>query len=371
MTNTGQTIERLNSFRREVQEELAARQIVTFNLNQLEIDSDKIHLDGVKLSKNAAKKALSELRVKSSFVNYYKDLVTDDWRMVKDKLKGAMSDKVVYGRKVKDTVDVDTDVIDELYVASPKNLHALEIDAIFNEVIDAVITTHKDISLGELALTKEDKVVVTLIENDREVNVFGNNEDNWKVGRRITWNGVSFNIMPFYERLVCTNGNTSKHFGFKADISGKKFNVERIRKVLEKEVIHESHDTITRMLTDAVEHLKENNISVNEFLHFKNFFNPTEDKDILIKYFDESYLNKSYGCVVDEKPNVWKMTADTGINAYDFFNNLTYIASHPDEVPMQKDERLLLQIKASDLLFKPVLDLEQCAPKVKLLQTAA
>lgn len=367
MTNTGKTIEQLNEFRREVQTELASRQIITFNLNQLEIDSDKIHLEGIKLSKDASKRALGELRVKPSFVNYYKDLVTDDWAMVKEKLKTAMADRVVYGRKVRDKKE-DIDVIDELYVASPKNIHALEIDLIFNEVIDAVITTHKDISLGELALTDDDRVVVTMIENDREIDVFGNNEDNWKVGRRMTWNGITFSVMPFYERLVCENGNTSKQYGFKSDISGKKFNIERIRKVLEKEVVHESHDSISRLLTDSVEHLRGSNVSINEFMNFKKFFHPEDHKEIINKYFDEAYLNKAYGCVVDEKPNVWKMTADAGVNAYDFFNNLTWIASHPDEVKMTKSERLTLQIKASDLLFKSELDLENVAPKVNIFR---
>jgi hypothetical protein len=74
-------------------------------------------------------------------------------------------------------------------------------------------------------------------------------------------------------------------------------------------------------------------------------------------------MNRAYGCIVSEMPDLWKITADSGKNAYDFFNDLTYIASHPDEAVMTNRERMDVQIKASDLLFKKDLDLELVAPK--------
>ncbi len=81
------------------------------------------------------------------------------------------------------------------------------------------------------------------------------------------------------------------------------------------------------------------------------------------KYFDVNTLNKAYGCIVHEMPQQWKETADTGKNAYDFFNDLTYLASHDDDTMTDRD-RVELQIKASDLLFRKKLDLEMLAPKV-------
>ena len=67
--------------------------------------------------------------------------------------------------------------------------------------------------------------------------------------------------------------------------------------------------------------------------------------------------------------NIWKSTADTGKNAYDFFNDLTYIASHPGEIKLEDIKRKELQIKASDLLFKETLDLVKL--KVSLIPWAA
>jgi hypothetical protein len=45
---------------------------------------------------------------------------------------------------------------------------------------------------------------------------------------------------------------------------------------------------------------------------------------------------------------------------------LTWIASHPDKVSVDVEDRLDLQISASNLLFKPSLDLEDIATNVNI-----
>ena len=123
-------------------------------------------------------------------------------------------------------------------------------------------------------------------------------------------------------------------------------------------------DASTPILLEATRHLKKSNVSVQEYLKFRNFFNEEEHGKILDKYFDLSYLNTAYRCDVEGMHAIWKSTADTGKNAYDFFNDLTYIASHPLEITMEEDQRRKLQIVASDLMFKETLDLELLAPKI-------
>jgi len=84
----------------------------------------------------------------------------------------------------------------------------------------------------------------------------------------------------------------------------------------------------------------------------------------MAKFFNETPFYKAYGVNLEEKSKKWKSTANTGINAYDFFNMLTWIASHPEEVKMDKTDRINLQIQSSNLLFKNQLDLEDVATNV-------
>jgi hypothetical protein len=362
MTNTAETIQNLNEFRKDVMTKMQNREVITFQVGAIDIEDEKMTLGGEVFSEAATKKLLSQLRVKNNFMELSKNMHSADWTVVKEKLKKATGGQIVHGRKVNDN---GRTIIDDVYMAAPKTTGILEIDSLFGEVIDSIVGTGKDISLKSCSfLEDKDEVTVTLLEHDNPIDVFSNQSDIWKTGKRIVWNGMTFSVAPFFERLVCSNGNTAPQFGFKANISSNKFNIEKIRKTLEKEITLQS-DTMDAYLIDSVNHLKHYNVSVREYLHFRNFFNEVDHAEILKKWFDDSYLNKAYGQIVQEMPDLWKVTADAGKNAYDFFNDLTYIASHPDEVQMTERERMTLQIKASDLLFKNNLDLELVAPKVK------
>jgi hypothetical protein len=89
-------------------------------------------------------------------------------------------------------------------------------------------------------------------------------------------------------------------------------------------------------------------------------------------------MNKAYGCIATDMPGLWQTTADSGINAFDFFKSLIYAASYPEkatpeakegetveEVTLTPREKYDLEIKAAEILFKKELDLETVAPKPK------
>ena len=362
MTNTAESINELRVFKKEVNDKMLNREIVSFNVNAIDIDKESMTLDGITFSPEATKKVLSRLRVKNNFLGLHKELVPTDWNIIKDKLKQASAGQVIFGRKIEDGT---TKRIDDIYMAAPKAINTLETNAIFEEVVDSLVSSAKDISIKSMQfLEDKDEVSITLLENDFPIDIFSNGTDMWKTGKRIVWNGMTFSIAAFFERLVCSNGNTAPQYGFKANISNNKFNIDRIKKVLEKEITLQSA-TIDAYLIDAANHLKSNNVSVREFLRVKSFFNENDHAEIIKKWFNESALNNAYGCVVSEMPDLWKTSADSGKNAYDFFNDVTYIASHPAEAILTNRERTDLQIKASDILFKKSLDLELIAPKVK------
>lgn len=358
-TNTNETIEKLKKFRLDVNQKLLNREIISFNIGSIDIQDEKMLVNGEELSESAVKKVLSHLRVKNNFLEISKKLAPSDWETVKEKLKSVTFNQIVYARKVTEN---GIKKIDDIYMAAPKSTGILEIDTIFNEVIDSIVNTGKDISLKQLYfLEDKNEVNLTLLEHDKEIDVFGNGTDIWKVGKQIVWNSINFSIAPFFERLVCSNGNTAKQFGFKANISNNKFNIRKIQNILEKEITFQS-ESLDKYLIDASNHLKRINVSVREFITYKNLFNKKDHDYIIKKWFDDSYLNRAYGVIVADQPVQWQCTADSGKNAYDFFNHITYIASHPKEAILTDRERVDLQIRASDLLFKETFDLEYLAP---------
>jgi hypothetical protein len=321
-----------------------------------------------------------------------------DWATVKEVLKKPTASQIVHGRRVPNG---DENVIDDIYMAAPKASGLLDTHLIFSEIIDSIVSTGKDITLKSTEyLEDKDEIVVTLIENDKVLDIFGDEAEKWKIGKRIIWNGMTFSVFTYYEREACGSGVVAPKYGFKSNISNNKFNIDKIKKVLETEITLDVQD-LDHHLTDSLFHLNSLNISVREFSRYRNFFHEKLHPEILDKWFDESKMNKAYSCIATEMPELWKVTADAGENAFDFFKKIIYIASHSQEAAKESIEETIaaykakinsdendetdsvdhaetkrtellsprerhdLEIKASEILFKKELDLETIAPKAK------
>lgn len=363
ISRTAKTVADLQEFQELVQESLEQHEKnkMQFCVGDLKVENCKLKLDDNTLSDDSTKKVLSHLRVKNNFLELQKKMSEEDWETVSEKLKMLNASQAVYGRKMA----TESKIVD-LHLANRKAPNGgIQVPEIFDLLRESLLSSSADdYSLSDTYFSDESgQVSVTLLNEDRQIDVFGNQQDMWKTGKRITWSSVDFGVFPFFERLVCTNGNVAKQYGFSANVSKSKYNFAKVQAILEREILHAS-DAATPMLSEATRHLKKSNVSVREFLAYRSFFNEEDHAKIVEKYFDLSYLNKVYRCDVESMHNIWKSTADTGKNAYDFFNDLTYIASHPKEIKIEEDLRRSLQIKASDLLFKETLDLELVAPKI-------
>ena len=360
---TSQSVLDLQDFSESISKIVGSRKQLSFQLGDLLVNEGALVLDGMQLDKLSTNKILADLKVKPDFLSLHKKMSEKDWETVSEKLKSVNASKAVYAR----TSGEENNVVTDLLVAHKKAPNGgIHVQEVFDMLIGALVSSSaSDFVLKEKHFDQtKDLVTVTLLSDDSKYDMFGNGEDTWKIGRQVTWSNTGFNVSPFFERLVCANGNVGKQFGFSADVSKKKYNYGNIQAILEKEIINAA-DVHSAILTDAAKHLKRTNVSVKEILEYRNMFNEDEHEAILKKYFDLSYLSKAYKCDVEEMHNLWKSTADTNKNAYDFFNDLTYIASHPDKFTLTNDQRRALQIKASNLLFKKTLDLEFVAPKVK------
>lgn len=363
ITQTSQAIIDLQNFKDEVAEtmEKQERNKLQFFLGDLKVENCKLKLDENELSTDATKRILGSLRVKNNFLELQKKMTETDWETVSEKLRSIYATQPVYARKLS-----DKPTIVDLQIANRKAQNGgIQVNEIFDMLTQAMVESVEDTYVLKGASYSEEKesVDLTLMQDGKSLDVFGTGDDIWKTGKKLAWSGDDFSVYPFFERLVCTNGNVGRQYGFATNVSKSKYNFNKIKSVLDKEILN-ANDIAASMLSGATKHLKGNSVSVKEFLQYRGMFNEENHEDILKKYFDLSYLNKAYKCDVEGMHAIWKSTADTGKNAYDFFNDLTYIASHPKEVKLEEDLRRSLQIKASDLLFKENLDLELLAPKI-------
>ena len=368
--NNQNVIEQIRRETAPILERLADRSSCEFKLKDLEISGSGLTYKDAPLEGAALTKILSTLRVKKNFIDLSHKMSEEDWRLVSNKLKNAEGETKVYGTLSKDENGFTS--ISNIYNHKEGKKHAddASYSQYLNWIEDALGNSETDYSLKRLDFNrKDDKIDLILLNETERVDVFGTDIDVWKTGDRFHFNGLNFNYAPFFERLSCTNGNVAQQYGFGANISKMTFNNKKIENVINK-ALQFGNNNLNETLQQAVQHLQANNISLHEFYHYRKFFESRNGEEVytglIEKYFNDRPFYQGFGLNVEEKSYKWKSTANTGINAYDFFNMLTYIASHPSEIKVGKDDRAELQIQSSNLLFKKSLDLEDIASSPKI-----
>lgn len=350
-------------------EQLADRSVREFRIKDLDIDNG-VYLKDMPVRGKALSGIMSTLRVRNNFADFSNKMSPEDWVAVSQKLKNAEAETKLYAKIVK-TDDGSEEIVD-VYKHNPKKKveDTASYSQYMNWIEESLGATERNYSLKGIHYDRRSETfdLTLLNENDR-VDVFGTDQDLWKMGDRFIFNGLRFDYAPFFERLVCSNGNTALEYGFGANITHAKFNNNRIKGVIEKSLVFGS-ETLGEQLQKSVQHLKDNNVSLAEFNQFRRFFEGRNENEkymgIIQKFFNDQPFYQAYGLNIAQKSRKWQSTANTGINAYDFFNMLTWIASHPDQVRVETRDRLDLQIQASNLLFKKELDLEDVASHVSV-----
>ena len=362
--NNQNVIQQIQEEAAPILEKLAMKEIRGFKLGELEIDNG-ISLRKTPLSGRATRYVLNTLRVKSNFTDLSRKMNPDDWQAVSDRLKKTEAEQRMYAKLVPNNKGV-MEIVD-VYAHNDKKKYQDTEDPsqYINWITENLGNTKKEYSLRGFGFDQNRELFnITLLDNNSDTDVLGTGLDMWKMGERFTFSGLQFNYAPFFERLVCSNGNTANEYGFGSNISQAKYNNRRIQRVIEKALNH-NEESLTEILQNSAKHLNENLISIAEFYQYKDWFENRNENDrynkIIGTYFDDKPFYQAYGVDISKKSRKWKSTANTGINAYDFFNMLTWIASHPEKIMMDQSDRLDLQIAASNLLFKKELDLEDVA----------
>ena len=216
-----------------------------------------------------------------------------------------------------------------------------------------------DIDLKNIIYDEDNhKIIMDFTKPDSEFEVNGLS-DIWKSGLHVNFDGLEFNAMSYLDRLVCENGAINKKYGFATNLAKSNYNQEVIIRKLSHILTNDK--SLVEMVQNQTSKMLNVNASVNEFLQFKSFFVSRNVDDnyskIIDKVFDVSPIIKAYGVDLNEKSKKWLKSANCGKNAYDLFNDMTYISSHTDNFNMSQEDKLKLQVDASNYLFSKEFDL--------------
>lgn len=365
--NNQNTVEELRHHADQALNKLKTRTHMHFKIADLDFDGG-VFLNGIEIKDKPLTSVMSALKAKKEFTAFSQKMSPEDWETVSSKLKATEGETKMIARVIRD--EDGKEFIGSIFseIEKKKSDSDANVENYFNWISESLLNSETNFNLGDFHFDEKKFGFTVNLLSDNEFNVMETGTDHWKQGTQFSFNAINFNASPFFERLICSNGAVSKQHGFNTWVSQAKFNTERIRKTIEKS-IQENDRSIEKILFDAVNHLKGNNVSVGEFFKYRSFFsNKNEDgkyDSLLEKYFNDRHFYQSYGENIAARSNKWKSTANTGINAYDFFNQLTNIATH--NKMLNNTDKVNLQIDATNLLFKKQLDLEDIASPMNLV----
>lgn len=362
-------VDQLTDFKQEILKRteeapiiLVPHSIRQINLNQSGKDT-LVELNDKILSKRAVKDLADRFRIKSKFFQLGKEMGKEELNEITDKLKNLKDEDIL--------CEETGNTIKNIYFAYPEKKRKvtanLEVINNLDRVIQNVSASDKAYSINRLSFSDQQMVNIELL-TDETLEVLDN--DPWKIGVQTNFSKTEFNVNPLLLRKICTNGMMAAPYGFQSNISQMKWNTEKIEEEIMK-IFLNPNDSMKDIIKENVQILKNSNISIAELNKTKNvFFKNIDDEAkaaaVVKNFFNDTQLTQFYGNL-EEKTHQFLKTADTGINAYDHFNMLTWITSHLNESKISSDDQFKINLRAGDILFAASeLDMNQIAPKLIL-----
>jgi hypothetical protein len=351
--------------------EMPNEQTFKFTKDDVSMDHTGITIDGCPIDSKAQKSLMTKMRVRPEFIEIAEKADPKDWSVIVETLKTELKERPFYAKVRR------TDEREEIYSILEYPVYET-VDLISNDksiecICENLANTKDSYKMFTCTFDRNNNTInIGLINEDTKFSIFGEKDgqefgfkdDVWMSGVQYTFTDTMFAAKHLVERLICANGMTTKEEGYTTHINKKNFNQEKIEEIITK-TFEEPYKEITKKIAKQAAILKENEISVREFYDFtKPFIKAAKEIDMVDEVkeiFDETPFFQNYGLDVAKMSTKWKGTAKTGINAYDFFNALTYTATHvfSGAAPSVITD---LQLKVSNFFFKDVFDISEIAP---------
>lgn len=346
-----------------------------FTKDDISMNHEGILIDGTPINSKAQKTLLTKMKVRPEFIELADKATTDDWSVIVDNIKNELTDRPYYA-KVRRSEDNHDEIYGILDYPIYEKIEPVPNDVFINLIVSGLENTSNRYKLFSADFDKENNsIIVGLINEDTKFNISGEydgkvfelKDDVWMAGVQFTFTETMFSAKHLLERLVCSNGMTTKEDCFTSNIAKKNFNVEKIEKAI-THAFERPYDEMAKKISKQVALLSNTEISIKEFYEFsKPVLSEAKKNEVLDeveKIFDDSIFYKEYGLNVKEMSSKWQATAKTGINAYKFFNAMTYAATHIFN-SVNPTISTDLQLKISNFFFKETFDLDEIAPVVE------
>ena len=327
-----------------ISQELQNYSLAPLDIESIEKNGNKFSYNGNTLVNNSLKSLLGVMGVKDKLVSEIKD-DSAQWAPLHNALTNIKKNK-----RITAVVNRERNEIVNVFDRSIKEERAIDLSNGLRYTEAYLRDNNTNLELKNFNFDPTNISINIDFKNpDSDIDVFGDGKDMWKGGFGMSFSMNKSQFYPYLLRLVCSNGMQAVHrmaqrFIDSADFSQKTFDTQ-VRKFL-------SGDALRQEVAFSCNRLRESNASLREFYNARELIKDL-DKDLASTMFDDSDIKSRYrgiGIDVSKKGNRWLATANSNVNAYDLFNNLTNVASHRIDAS-NIGHRMQINRLASDMFF--------------------
>lgn len=337
--------------------------IIRFNKDGITIDSHGLFIDGVQVVDKSKTKFLARMKVKENFTDVADHTTDADWETITNILKQELPDTFFYAKLRRTDEQEEIFAIIDFPTSDKSTL--LDKDVVFESILSELGKSSNPYKLFNFTYDhKNNNLILGLVDEGTRFDVFSNDNDKWHGGIQFKLSSTTFTTRHLLERTICANGMTTKENCYQRHINNKNFNIEAVDKAIVHAFSTDNEDVYKKVIHQA-EFLNQNEVSIAEFYKFtKPALRLAKKCDMLDEVeaiFSDDNFFAAYSTDIKKQSDKWKGSATTGINAYKFFNALTYVATHKfgEDYPNEATE---LQLNASNFFFKETMDLNEVAP---------
>jgi len=299
--------------------------------------------EGNLVTNSALKDLLNVFSIKNDLVEEIHD-DQNQWIPLQRSLSNIKNDRVVTG--ITKTTG-DEKVITKFLKSEIKEEEPLNFGYGFNLLEGYLETVSENVKLQNLRFNEENLSLETSFRDlSNQIDVFGDGNDKWDSGFSFVYGLNKTIISPFLLRLICTNGMMATHQVSQRYFSNKGLRQTSFNRLINKTLSEDLHRT-TIQSCDKMKHSKA---SLREFLNAREICLGVS-RELADTYFNDEQIQEAYKPYqIRYKNNRWLSSANSNMNAYEFFNRMTHCVSHQSKLPQSTG--MQLNHMASEMFFK-------------------
>jgi hypothetical protein len=339
------TLDKFVTKRQSIQSQIDDLRLIPMNLSNISKNGNRFNYQDSELAPSSLKSLLGVLGVKESLVNEIKDDSTQ-WGPLHDALSNIKENKVVTA-----VLNRRNNSISKVFNHGIKEEKPIDLTNGLRYTEEFLKNTEANLELQDFNFDPNNICInINFKSPDSDIDVFGDGKDMWKAGFGMQFHLNKFITSPFFLRLVCSNGMVAAHRMAQRFVNSD----ELTQRTFDKQVLkYTGPASGMEEVQTYCRRLRDNNASLREFYSARDRVSAI-DKDLANEYFPENEIVGRYkmiGLDVNRQNRRWMATANSNVNSYDLFNNLTNIASHRLVSDEDIATRMEINRLASEMFF--------------------